>query len=92
MTSLVTKPLFAASVMDEFRDAFRKKNASEGIRQLILREEGSLAEDMIVNAETMVMVLAMRDMETDIAGNGQKLWICLSHSMKWDTMMPSLWT
>ena len=70
--TFVSKPLFAGSVMDEFRKAFEKKNAElvretadlEGKRVL-------LAEDMAVNAEIMVMVLAMRGMEVDLAENGQ---------------------
>ena len=71
--TFVTKPLFAASVMDEFRDAFRKKNASlKDTAADLAGRRILLAEDMIVNAEIMVMVLAMRDMETDIAGNGQE--------------------
>ena len=71
--TFVPKPLFAASVMDEFRDAFRKKNASlKDTAADLAGRRILLAEDMIVNAEIMVMVLAMRDMETDIAGNGQE--------------------
>jgi len=68
--TFAAKPLFAGSVMDEFRDAFRRKNADlaretvslKGLRIL-------LAEDMAVNAEIMVMVLSMREMEADIAEN-----------------------
>ena len=70
--TFVAKPLFAGTVMDEFRDAFKKKNVRlaqetadlKGLRVL-------LAEDVAVNAEIMMMVLSMREMEVDLAENGQ---------------------
>ena len=70
--TFVSKPLFAGSVMDEFRKAFEKKNA-ELVRETANLEGKRvlLAEDMAVNAEIMVMVLAMRGMEADLAENGQ---------------------
>jgi CheY-like chemotaxis protein len=70
--TFVAKPLFAGSVLDEFRETFKKKNS------LLIKETADLAgrrvlltEDMVVNAEIMLMVLAMRDMEVDHAENGQ---------------------
>ena len=58
--------------MDEFREAFKKKNAK------LVRETADLtgrrillAEDMAVNAEIMMMVLAMREMEVEHAENGR---------------------
>ena len=70
--SFVAKPLFAASVMDQFREAFKRKSAAqlEGKADLQGRRI-LLAEDMVVNAEIMCMVLSMREMETDVAENGQ---------------------
>ena len=70
--TFVSKPLFAGSVLDEFREAFARKNAQlvrdtidlTGCRIL-------LAEDVLVNAEIMMMVLSMREMEVDLAENGQ---------------------
>ena len=69
--TFVAKPLFAGSVMDEFREAFRRKNAR------LVRETADLkgrrvllAEDMPINAEIMMMVLSMREMEVDLAENG----------------------
>ena len=70
--SFVAKPLFAGSVLDEFRTAFEKKNAQlvqdtadlKGRRIL-------LAEDVTVNAEIMMMVLSMREMEVEHAENGR---------------------
>ena len=59
--TFVAKPLFAGAVMDEFREAFRRKNAR------LVRETADLtgrrvlmAEVMAVNAEIMMRVLAMR--------------------------------
>ncbi len=70
--SFAPKPLFAATVMDEFREAFRKKNeAIMGKRADLKGRRILLAEDMVVNAEIMVMVLAMKEMDTDVAENGQ---------------------
>ena len=70
--SFVPKPLFAGTVMEEFREAFKKKN------QALMQGKGDLkgrrillAEDMIVNAEIMVMILSMREMEVDLAKNGK---------------------
>ncbi len=70
--SFVPKPLFAATVIDEFREAFRKKSLElmKGQTELKARRI-LLAEDMAVNAEIMVMVLAMRDIETEVAENGR---------------------
>ena len=71
--TFVAKPLFAGTVMDEFREAFQRKNAQlvrdtadlQGRRVL-------LAEDVPVNAEIMMMVLSMREMEVDHAENGRE--------------------
>ena len=70
--TFVAKPLFAGAVLDEFREAFKKKNAG------LVRETADLkgrrvllAEDVEVNAEIMMMVLSMRDMQVDHAENGR---------------------
>ena len=70
--TFVAKPLFAGSVMDEFREAFRRKNEKliessadlAGLRLL-------LAEDMPVNAEIIQMVLALRNIDSELAENGR---------------------
>ena len=70
--TFVPKPLFAGSVMDEFKTAFRRKNEAlaketaglKGCRVL-------LAEDVDINAEIMVMVLSMREIDVDVAQNGR---------------------
>ena len=71
--TFVPKPLFAGSVMDEFREAFRRKNEALVARTADLKgKRVLLAEDVSVNAEIMMMVLSMREMEADLAENGQK--------------------
>ena len=70
--TFVSKPLFAGTVLDEFRDVFKKKNAK------LIRETADLkgrrvllAEDVMVNAKIMIMVLSMREMEVEHAENGR---------------------
>ena len=66
------KPLFAGTVMDEFREAFRRKNAGLAKRTADLKgRRVLLAEDVSVNAEIMMMVLSMREIEADLAENGK---------------------
>ena len=70
--TFVPKPLLADNVMDEFREAFRKKK--EALLQQEIDLNGRrilLAEDVAINAEIMIMVLGMRGMTADHAGNGQ---------------------
>ena len=70
--TFTAKPLFAGTVLDEFREAFKKKNAKR------VRETAELncrrillAEDVTVNAEIMIMVLSMREIQVDHAENGR---------------------
>ena len=70
--TFVAKPLFAGKVLDEFKEAFKKKNAE------LLRETADLkgrrvllAEDVTVNAEIIMMVLSMREIQVDHAENGR---------------------
>ena len=70
--TFVSKPLFASTVLDEFSEAFKKKEKT--LKPKTAHLEGRrvlLAEDVSINAEIMVMVLGMREMEVDIAENGQ---------------------
>ena len=70
--TFVPKPLFAGTVIDEFREAFRRKNEALLENKADLRNRRILlAEDMPVNAEIMMMVLSMREMEVDLAENGR---------------------
>ena len=70
--TFVPKPLFAGNVLDEFREAFKRKNEALAVNRASL--EGRhvlLAEDVAVNAEIMVMVLSMREIDVDVAENGR---------------------
>ncbi len=70
--TFVPKPLFAGSVLDEFREAFKRKNeALANTRADLKGRRVLLAEDVAVNAEIMVMILAMREIEVDVAENGR---------------------
>ena len=70
--TFASKPLFAGTVMDEFRAAFRKKNSSAVRTAVDLKgRRVLLAEDVAINAEIMMMVLSMREMSVDHAENGK---------------------
>ena len=70
--TFVAKPLFAGKVLDEFREAFKKKNAKLERETADLKyRRVLLAEDVSVNAEIMIMVLSMREMQVDHAENGR---------------------
>ena len=70
--TFVPKPLFAANIMTEFREAFRRRNKAllSGKADLAGRRV-LLAEDISVNAEIMLMILSARDIEADLAENGR---------------------
>ena len=70
--TFVPKPLFAGSVLEEFKEAFRRKREAPVEKTADLKGcRVLLAEDMAVNAEIMIMVLSMREMEVDLAENGR---------------------
>ena len=70
--TFAAKPLFAGNVMDQFREAFKRKNARLVRDTVDLRgRRVLLAEDVAVNAEIMMMVLSMREMLVDHAENGR---------------------
>ena len=70
--TFVAKPLFAGTVLDEFREAFKKKNAALERKTADLKyRRVLLAEDVSVNAEIMMMVLSMREIQVDHAENGR---------------------
>ena len=70
--TFVAKPLFAGNVMDEFKAAFKKKNKKLASATADLKGRRILlAEDMEVNAEIMMMILSMREIEVDLAENGK---------------------
>lgn len=72
--SFIQKPLFAASVLEEFRSAMKRKSGElekESRKADLKGRRILLAEDVKVNAEIMIMVLGMREMEADLAENGR---------------------
>ena len=70
--TFVPKPLFAGSVLDEFREVFKRKNESlVNSRAELKGRRMLLAEDVAVNAEIMVMMLSMREIDVDVAENGR---------------------
>ena len=70
--TFVSKPLFAGTVLDEFKKAFKKKGAQLERETVDLKDRRILlAEDVQVNAEIMSMVLSLREMLVDHAENGR---------------------
>ncbi len=70
--TFVPKPLFAANIMEEFKEIFNKKTEMTRAKGAELKGRRILlAEDTPINAEIMVMMLSMNDMEVDVAENGQ---------------------
>ncbi len=72
--SFIAKPLFSGTLLEEFKNALRKKNLGSSKEKKKAELKGKkilLAEDMPVNAEIMMMVLQMREMDTDLAENGK---------------------
>ena len=72
--SFIAKPLFAANVMEEFRQAVKKKNIVSLQKERKAELKGRrilLAEDVAINAEIVMMLLSMKEIETDYAVNGR---------------------
>jgi len=69
--TFVPKPLLASNVMDEFKEAFKKKNSNEKNTVSLKGRRVLLAEDVTINAEIMIMVLSMRDIDVDHVENGK---------------------
>ena len=72
--SFIAKPLFTGNLLDELKNTLRKRREAQTIEKPKAELAGRrilLAEDMQVNAEIMMMVLGMRDMEVEHAENGK---------------------
>ncbi len=70
--TFAAKPLFAGVVLEQFRESFRKKNAMLVKKTADLKgRRVLLAEDVAVNAEIMMMVLSMREIQVEHAENGK---------------------
>ena len=73
--SFLPKPLFAATVLEEFKSALKRKDIPAKKQQAKADLTGRhilVAEDMDVNADILLMVLQMREMKGDRAENGRK--------------------
>lgn len=80
--SFLAKPIFAANVIDEFRTTFMRKNAGSSKEKAKADLTGKrilLAEDMEINADIMKMMLQMREMEVEVAENGQVAVDCFAN-------------
>ncbi|MBP3772437.1 MAG: response regulator [Treponema sp.] len=72
--SFIAKPIFSATLLDEFNNALKKKrikNSKAKPKADLSGKRVLLAEDMDVNAQIMMEVLKMRDIEADHAENGK---------------------
>ncbi|SDB25009.1 response regulator [Butyrivibrio sp. INlla16] len=72
--SFISKPLFAGSLLDEFRNALKKKRLQimeKPKKADLTGRRILLAEDVDVNAQIMIKVLKMKEMETELAVNGK---------------------
>jgi signal transduction histidine kinase/CheY-like chemotaxis protein len=81
--SFIAKPLFAANVLDEFRDAVKRKgilNTQDKDKVDLNGRKILLAEDVDINAEIIMMTLQMEGIEAQRASNGkQAVEMYLSH-------------
>ena len=70
--TFAAKPLFAGTVLDEFMEVFKRKNKELVRKTADLKGRRILmAEDVSVNAEIMIMMLSMREMQVELAENGR---------------------
>ena len=72
--SFIAKPLFTENLLHEFKSVLKKKGPGASGTEQKAELKGRhilLAEDMEINAEIMMHVLAMREMESDHAANGR---------------------
>ena len=69
----ISKPVFAATIIEEFKAALKRRNITSLGETHKAELEGRrvlLAEDMKINSDIMIMVLGMRGIEADLAENG----------------------
>ncbi|MBQ7477030.1 MAG: response regulator [Selenomonadaceae bacterium] len=72
--SFIAKPLFAATLLEEFNRALENKQILLGEEKESVDLDGKhilIAEDMFVNAEIIKEILSMMGMEVDHAENGK---------------------
>ena len=72
--SFIAKPIFSGTLLEEFKTALKKKQTESAEKKKTTSLAGMrvlLAEDMEVNAQIMIEVLKMREIETEHAQNGK---------------------
>ena len=72
--SFIAKPIFSGTLLEEFKTALKKKQTESAEKKKKASLAGMrvlLAEDMEVNAQIMIEVLKMREIETEHAQNGK---------------------
>lgn len=71
--SFIAKPLFSGALLEEFKKALKKKRGSVATdtKANLKGRKILLAEDVPVNAEIMLMVLQMREIDAELAENGK---------------------
>jgi CheY-like chemotaxis protein len=72
--SIIAKPLFAATVLEEFSSALQRRSLSDRKDSHKAELSGRrilLAEDMDVNSRIMTIILKARGMEPELAKNGR---------------------
>lgn len=72
--SFLAKPLVSDTLLDELRNVLQRKNIRDagGTKAELKGRHILLAEDMEINAQIMMQVLSMREMETHHARNGKE--------------------
>ena len=97
--SFLSKPLFAGTVIEEFRKVLATRNLSHSVAadpEVLRGRRLLLAEDNELNAEIIQMLLQMRDMKVDIAVNGRLCVEKFTASPEWhyailmDMRMPEM--
>ena len=71
----ISKPVFSGILLDEFKNALRRKKEHTSFAKNKAELAGKrvlLAEDMEVNAQIMMEVLKMRDLQVELAVNGRE--------------------
>ncbi|MBQ9493473.1 MAG: response regulator [Oscillibacter sp.] len=73
VNSFLAKPLSAATMLDEFRRAVEKRDREAArIKKADLKgRRVLLAEDMLINAEILIEILEMKEIQADHAENGK---------------------
>ena len=73
--SFVSKPLFSGNLLEEFKNALKKKGGTivTGKPKVDLKGKRILlAEDMSINAQIIMKILGLREMVAELAENGKQ--------------------